>query len=147
MSLGNGDHPTPPAPPWQIELTGSEIARVEQVGSDLVLMLAAARVSGDRRQLDPGLSGGHLLGVRWRLIQASWTGVPANLIGRIDEADWREDPSPSMLAGLALRVPSSGDRAMQLRLTTALGDTLTVQAQAWQIDWMADGRFAPSLAC
>ncbi len=125
--------------PWQVELTGSEIARIEQHGSDLTVVLAAARVGGDRRQLDPGLSGGHLQGVRWHLLEASWTGEPSALIGRIDEADW--------LGGAWLSVPSSGTQATLLTLRTALGDHLEVHAKAWRVELLEGGRFTPSMAC
>lgn len=134
--------------PWRIELPGSEIARIETQGQDLVVVLAAARVSGDRRQTDPRLSGGHLLGVRWHLLRSRWTGEPSAMIGRIDEATWLHAPSSAQARGdIALIAPSSGDTALQLTLTSALGDTLEVQAQAWRVELLAGGRFTPSLAC
>lgn len=147
MSSGHVDPPAAPGPAWQIELTGSEVARIDQLGGDLLIVLAAARVHGDRRQLDPALSGGHLQGVQWRLLGASWTGEPSAIIGRIDEADWRHAPSQGAPVGVALRVPSSGDDRTCLTLTSALGDTLVVQARAWRIEWMPGGRFVPSRAC
>ncbi len=133
--------------PWQIELTGSEVARIESIGKDLVVVLAAARVSGDRRQLEPALSGGHLQGVRWHLLEATWIGEPAALIGRIDEARWCQGPSRSSQGDVRLEAPSSGDTLIELALTTALGDTLTLRAQAWRVELTQGGRFSPSLAC
>jgi hypothetical protein len=132
---------------WLIELVGSEIARVEQHGEDLVLVLAAAKVGGDRRQLDPALSGGHLLGVRWHLVQASWVGQPASLFGRIDEAEWRGESGSPMAAGMVLEAPSRVDSPTSLTLKTALGDALLVRAKAWRVELPAGARFAPSLAC
>lgn len=134
-------------PIWQIELAGSEIARIEQHGNDLVVVLAAARVSGDRRQLDPALSGGHLQGMRWHLLEAHWTGEPSALIGRIDEAAWHQSPSLPAPGVALLIAPSSSGTAIHLTLRTALGDTLEVQAQAWRVELLEGGRFTPSMAC
>lgn len=137
--------------PWLIELTGSEIARIEQHDADLVVVLAAARVGGDRRQLDPTLSGGHVLGVRWHLFEASWEGLPSSLIGRIEEARWRGDSDAQtvtgMASGMTLKAPSHGDSPIALTLETALGDALLVRAKAWRVELPTDVRFAPSLAC
>ena len=137
--------------PWLIELAGSEIARIEQHGADLVVVLAAARVGGDRRLLDPAHSGGHLLGVRWHLFEASWEGLPFSLIGRIDEAEWRSESgshtATGMATGMTLQAPSNGDSPTALTLKTALGDALLVWAKAWRVELPADVRFAPSLAC
>lgn len=140
-------HEAEGGPPWSFELPGSEIARIEQDGCDLVVMLAAARVRGDRRQLDPSLSGGHLRGVRCHLLQASWTGDPCALIGRIDEADWRGDPPQADGHGTTLKAPSNGATAIELTLRTALGDALVVRAQAWRIELLEGSCFTPSLAC
>lgn len=144
---GVNRHAAESGTPWSFELPGSEIARIEQDGSDLVVVLAAARVSGDRRQLDPSLSGGHLRGVRCHLLQASWTGDPCALIGRIDEADWRGDPPKVARHGAPLKAPSSGATAIELTLRTALGDALVVRAQAWRIELLDGSCFTPSLAC
>jgi hypothetical protein len=137
--------------PWSIELAGSEIARIEQHGADLVVVLAAARVGGDRRLLDPARSGGHLLGVRWHLFEASWEGLPSSLIGRIDEAEWRSESGSHMAMGMAtgmnLQAPLHGDSPTALTLKTALGDALRVRAKAWRVELPAEVRFAPSLAC
>ena len=116
-------------------------------GGNLIVVLAAARVNGDRRQLDPALSGGHLQGVRWHLLQASWRGTPSALIGRIDEADWRSAPSLSAHGGVMLSVPSLGSTPAHLTLRTALGDALEVQAQAWLVELPDNGGLRPSLAC
>lgn len=144
---GVNRHAAEGGPPWSFELPGSEIARIEQDGSDLIVVLAAARVRGDRRQLDPSLSGGHLRGVRCHLLQAGWTGDPCALIGRIDEADWRGDPHQSAPHGTTLRAPSSGTTAVELNLRTALGDNLVVRALAWRIELLEGSCFTPSLAC
>ena len=137
--------------PWSIELAGSEIARIEQHGADLVVVLAAARVGGDRSLLDPARSGGHVLGVRWHLFEASWEGLPSSLIGRIDEADWRSESgsqtATGMATGMVLRAPSRGDSPTALTLRTALGDALLVRAKAWRVELPTEVRFAPSLAC
>lgn len=132
---------------WLIELVGSEIARVEQHGADLVVVLAAAKVGGDRRQLDPTRSGGHLLGVRWHLIEASWEGLPSSLIGRIDEVEWRDGSNAHMATSVVLEAPSRGDSPTSLTLKTALGDALLVRAKAWRVELRADARLEPSLAC
>lgn len=132
---------------WQIELTGSEIARIEQSGRSLVVVLSAARVGGDRRQLDPALSGGHLQGVRWHLLEASWTGEPSALMGRIDEAEWGEGPARATPGLLMLSAPSSGGEVVRLALRTAMGDTLAVRAQGWRVELIDGGRFTPSMAC
>jgi hypothetical protein len=147
MSQGSIDHPACHGSTWKIELMGSEISRVEQRDSGLVVVLSAARVSGDRSQLDPVLSGGHLQGVCWHLFDASWAGDPSALMGRIDEAQWQAAPSPATHGGTSLNAPSSGTTHVQLTLTTALGDTLVVQAQAWRVELVEGGRFTPSLAC
>lgn len=137
--------------PWSIELAGSEIARIEQHGADLVVVLAAARVGGDRRLLDPARSGGHLLGVRWHLFEASWEGMPSSLIGRIDEAVWHSEPdartATGMATGMVLQAPSHGDSPTAMTLRTALGDALSVRAKAWRVELPEGVRFAPSLAC
>ncbi len=132
---------------WLIELVGSEIARVEQHGADLGLVLAAAKVGGDRRQVDPTRSGGHLLGVRWHLLEASWVGLPSSLIGRIDEAEWRDGSGAHMATGAILEAPSRGDSPASLTLKTALVDALLVRAKAWWVELPADARLAPSWAC
>lgn len=132
---------------WRIEWIGSEIARVEWDGCDLTMVLAAAQVRGDRRQIDPGRSGGHLQGVRCHLIGATWSGEPAALIGRIDEAEWIDGQATAQPGQASMAVPSSGATAIRLSLRTALGDTLEVQAQAWRIELLEGGRFTPSLAC
>lgn len=150
MSTGPDGQPTHEGPIWQIELPGSEIARIEQSGRSLVVLLSAARVGGDRRLLDPALSGGHLQGVRWHLFEASWTGEPSALLGRIDEAEWAErgeglaraTPGPLMLSA-----PASGGEVVRLALRTAMGDTLEVQAQGWRVELVNGGRFTPSMAC
>lgn len=149
MNSGDGvnRHAAEGGPLWSFELPGSEIARIEQSGCDLVVVLAAARVRGDRRQLDPALSGGHLRGVRCHLLQASWTGDPCALIGRIDEADWRGDPPQAAGHGATLKAPSSGATAIELTLRTALGDALVVRAHAWRIELLEGSCFTPSLAC
>lgn len=132
---------------WLIELAGSEIARVEQHGADLVVVLAAAKVGGDRRQLAPTRSGGHLLGVRWHLIEASWEGLPSSLIGRINEVEWCDGSNAHRVTGVVLEAPSRGDSPTSLTLKTALGDALQVHAKAWRVELPAGARFAPSLAC
>lgn len=132
---------------WLIELTGSEIARIEQQGADIVVVLAAARVNGDRRQLASTRSGGHLLGVSWHLSDTSWVGQPSDLIGRIDEADWRSGSHSCQPHNNVLEVPSSGDSPAELTLKTALGDALVVRAQSWRVELPASVRFVPSLAC
>lgn len=135
---------------WLIELSGSELAGVATDGSDLIVTLSAARVSGDRSQLDLRLGGGHLRGVRCRLRQASWTGEPSHLIGRIDDATWRTD-GDSAAAPRArpdqVFAPSEGLQPVHLWLQTAMGDTLIVQAQGWHIERPPQGSFTPSLAC
>ena len=147
MSPDHGDPPAVSDAGWQIELAGSEVARIDQLGDDLLIVLSAARVRGDRRQLEPSLCGGHLQGLQWRLIGASWTGEPSAIIGRIDEAGWRHTPTQAAQVEVALPAQSSGEAPFWLTLTSALGDTLEVQAQAWRIEWMPGARFAPSLAC
>lgn len=132
---------------WLIELTGSEIARIEQQGADIVVVLAAARVNGDRRQLECARSGGHLIGVSWHLSDANWVGQPSDLIGRIDEADWRNGSSSGLSPSNVLEVPSSGDSPSELTLKTALGDALVLRAKSWRVELPASVRFVPSLAC
>lgn len=133
-------------PLWQIELEGSELARIEQDGANLVIVLAAARVPGDRHQRGLEQTGGHLQGVRLHLLEARCTGPVSALVGRLDEASWACEASPPGLRA-PVAVPSSGATPVHLSLRTALGDTLSVQAQAWRIEWMPGGRFTPSLAC
>lgn len=127
---------------WLIELAGSEIARIEQDKDHLTVVLAAARVSDDRRKLDRCQSGGHLQGVRCHLFSATWSGEPGALIGRIDEAEWVCKPAHAPLIA-----PSSGTQAVRLSLRTAWGDALEVHALAWQIELLEGGRFTPSMAC
>lgn len=139
---------------WRIELPGSEIARVTVNGADLTLVLAAAQVRGDRRQLEAHLSGGHLQGVRCHLIGSTWQGDPAVLIGRIDEAIWvtndgaaRPDADAGPGAQAALTVPSSGNAVVHMTLRTAFGDSLEVRASAWRWELAEGGAFTPSMAC
>lgn len=147
MSAGPGCQPTHEGQRWQIELPGSEIARIEQSGRSLVVVLSAARVGGDRRQLDPALSGGHLQGVRWHLLEASWTGEPSALMGRIDEAEWGKGSARATPGPMMLSAPSSGGEVVRLALRTAMGDTLEVRAQGWRVELIGGGRFSPSMAC
>ena len=135
---------------WLIELSGSELASVAPDGPDLLVTLSAARVSGDRSQLDLHLGGGHLRGVRCRLHQACWTGEPSHLIGRIDDATWRTEVdagTPQRRQSGQVCVPSEGLQPVHLWLQTAMGDTLIVQAQGWHIERPPQGSFSPSLAC
>jgi len=137
----------PNTPGWQIELSGSELARVEQHGPDLVIVLAAARVPGDRRKQGQGPIDGHLQGVRLHLLQATWKGCPSAMVGRLDEVTWACGQTGATRPRSSLNAPSSGTTPIRLSLCTALGDHLEVQAQAWRIDLLDGGRFTPSLAC
>jgi len=144
--------PEPRSMIWLIDLQGSELASVQADGTDLIVIFSAAKVSGDRRQLDPLIGGGHLRGVHWRLHQARWTGDLSSLIGRIDEADWRieaQAPAQARQPRQADQVcaPSQGSGPVHLRLHTAMGDTLVVDAQGWFVARPPDAAFSPSLAC
>lgn len=132
---------------WTIELAGSEIARVERRGDDIVVVLSAARVRGDRSQLDATVSGGHLHGVSCHLLQASCEGDASALFGRIDEASWQGMPTSGTFAEAMLNVPSEGASTVRLTLRTGLGDELSIQARAWRIEVALPLRFTPSLAC
>lgn len=137
-----------PSSSWRIELEGSELARIEQVGGDMVIVLAAARVPEDQRQRGMGLQGGHLQGVRLRLIQARWEGQACAMVGRLDEVNWAGDRAGAAGPRSTLIAPSSAEMPICLSLRTALGDALVVWAQAWRVEWREDGgRFTPSLAC
>ena len=132
---------------WLIDLVGSEIAHVEPDGSDLIVVMAAAQVRGDRRQLDPARCGGHLQGVCWRLLEARWSGQISALIGRIDEVDWHRVGPDSGPWANSLRAPGQSDSPLHVSLRTALGEHLTVQASGWRLE-LADGaRLTPAMAC
>lgn len=132
---------------WLIDLIGSEIAVVEPDGADLVVVLAAAQVRGDRKQLDPARCGGHLLGVRWRLVAARWSGQVSALIGRIDEVEWHRAGPDSNALARPLKAPGQSDSPLHLSLRTALGEHLTVQARAWRLELEDGARLAPAMAC
>lgn len=133
-------------PIWQVDLEGSELARIEQDGANLVIVLAAARVPGDRQQRGLERTGGHLQGVRLHLLEAHCEGLASAMLGRIDEVSWVCEAGQTR-PQTTLTAPSSGATPVRLSLRTALGDTLVVQAQAWRIEWLEGGRFTPSLAC
>ena len=132
---------------WVIELTGSELARIEVVGPDLVLHWAAARVRGDRSQLDPAVCGGHLSGVRWRLFGARSVGDLSAMVGRIDQVRWESGASASTLPPGCLQVPACGPSPCLLTLTSAWGDGLSVHARGWAASLDEGSAFTPSQAC
>lgn len=134
-------------PDWQIELEGSELARIEQPGSDMVVVLAAARVPGESRHTGLAPLGGHLQGVRLHLLDASSEGQAREMLGRLDEATWTCGQTGATNRRSRLTVPSSGATPICLVLRSAQGDTLVVRAQAWRIEVLEGGRFTPSLAC
>jgi len=134
------------APLWQVELEGSELARIEQDGANLVIVLAAARVPGDGQQRGLAPTGGHLQGVRLHLLQARCAGLAQAMVGRIDEVSWVCEGGQAR-PRTTLVVPSGSATPVHLSLRTAWGDTFAVQAQAWRIEWLPGGRFTPSLAC
>ena len=132
---------------WQIELEGSELARIELSGADVVIVLAAARVpAGLPGQRDEPASG-HLQGVRIHLMASRWEGPAHDLVGRIDEAAWTCEKKGATSLRAPLIAPSSGVTPIRLSLRTALGDTWWVHSQTWRVELLAGCRFTPSLAC
>jgi hypothetical protein len=138
-----------PGTHW-IEVVGSELARIEVDGLDLLLTLSAARVRGKRSEIDHALCGGHIKGVRWRLIEAERAEGLQGLmgfIGRIDGCDWQTHEGPGLASNACLLVPSRGEGPCRLTLTLAWGDTLAVQAKGWVVSLAEDSAFTPSSAC
>lgn len=132
---------------WQIELEGSELARIEWSGPDMVVVLAAARVPADSSQRGSDRVGGHLHGVKLHLVEPQWQGPPA-LIGRIDEASWaspREGVATSRRGRLV--APSMGNDPICMSLHMALGETLLVRCNSWRVELSAGWKFTPSRAC
>lgn len=133
---------------WQIELEGSELARIDLLDSAMVIVLAAARVPGDKRQRGSGRQDGHLHGVRLHLVHPRWEGPLAAMIGRIDEASWTcLHTSATTGPRGTLSAPSSGTTPICLSLRTALGETLVVHCESWRVEVSAHWRWTPSLAC
>lgn len=136
-----------------IEVEGSELARIEADGLDLLLTLSAARVRGKRSEIDQALCGGHIKGVRWRLIEAECANDQLGLmelmglIGRIDGCDWQTHEGPGVAPNACLLAPSRGETPCRLTLTLAWGDTLAVQAKGWVVSLAEDSAFTPSSAC
>ena len=110
---------------------GSEVADVAAVDDRLCVRFAAARVAG-----------GWLQAIELDLSGATWTGAPADCLGRVAEGRAQVDGRER---GLAIPSELAGDVALELHF--ANGATLVARGRALALAPRGELRFVEDFSC
>lgn len=123
-----------------LQFHDSEVRDVQATGEGLIVAFSAAAVrSSDRRNG----ADGYVMNLEMLLTRATWSGAPADGVGRLSTGVLSIDDVPIS----PLPLPFARDGQVEVRLNFANGTLLSIAAAAVALRFSGEPRWVESYAC